>query len=216
MLKFENTVKELSSYLDKPDINVIDWAVVQAIPRVALRSEDNMTVCAKCDNRTPYAGNEKKIRCLGCGTELDVIDVAEMRKQRLPFSFLFCMTECFGDILLIRTIQIKGELHFKDGCVRFSYQEICRHWISAAGETAVQAIPAFWGKLIRYGKLKLRTSNRILYDSYCDIAEVWPESKLPDPFNEMRKKQNKSLPQKSMYSFIIQLMEDDMNMREIL
>lgn len=205
---FERLVSILDHRIKPIENTIIDWALDKAMPNIALRRLNNMAVCVKCHAASTCVSDTNKIVCHDCGTELYVIDLANTRKSRLPYSFIFCIAECLDGIQLIRTFKLACNLLLAYETETFRCKEVCRHWISTDGQSAVTALPLVMGRFIGFGKFHLRNRNRILYDYYADIADVYPGSIFLDKTQSLLDSLNRNLPQKSLLSFIMQLYED--------
>lgn len=188
---------------------VINWAVDAAKPNVALRDRNGMTVCVKCYNSTPYRGSGKVV-CGNCQHTLDIIDTYKDKRSRLPYEFLFCVLSVVDNVQLIRTLRLEGVMRLSNGTETFRIVELCRHWISGNGDTAVTALPVVMGNFIKFGKIVLRETNRILYDYYADIATPYPESELISGLSSPWFDMAAVVPQTSVYTFVCATLENNL------
>lgn len=167
-------------------------------------------MCMKCKTVHPLRNFESIGLCPDCKARLDPVRVNSVRKGGYKYNVFFCVVQNVNGITIIRTFLIKVNYSFIFETEMYQCFEICRHWISDCGESAVSGKPIYWGNIVLSGKIKFRSNHRVLYDYYADTALLYPDPKLSFLFLKNRGyEETNSIPEKNAYSSIMELFEDN-------
>lgn len=158
----------------------IEWAMKHLIKHPAFRVASGLTTCGDCGHKFRHEGKGVNVVCPHCGHRLEIKDTPKRTKKDRAY---FATLETIDGLQVERVFLLTAE--FKKGLpMKSDYDEVCRLWLNANGQSAVTSRARSMGiyrDCFNWGsKIELRgmsdvhhiLSNAWVYPRYKVIPEL--------------------------------------------
>lgn len=131
--KFDKSVAASNERLTTISPKAVDWAVKHLIKHSAFRVPSGLTTCGDCGHKFRHEGKGMAVVCPHCGRRLYIRDTLKRTsKESTYFATLDTVDGLQIERVFLLTVEFK-----KGSLLKSNYNEVCRLWLNANGQTAL-------------------------------------------------------------------------------